>query len=1409
MDATLPRLSLIRDGLVLLQQQMATESQMPEPDYTRFACANPIRGAHGYFAGCADSGAHNTSLLKTPIHSRGGMQHEVALHLHEQGKGSFIKANGAKAYTARHSGLTQKAEEGARTLSAKDKSTLKTHLKTLAVEVKTLQATGKGTSAEARKMIAEMTMMQRQLNRSGTAKTTGSKASKDNSPLKPITTIPGYVHDPFKAPDPAMLSQLYGKDQLGKALRGYTMDMLKKTAQKVQDEHPGTKPTSKASRDGLIAYIVGNWDAPSSKRVSLSDVRLALAELTRAEGNPNHGSDGKFSSSGGGPVSAGGTHLNYTPHVPANWQSVVDHASNPDGHTYVCPFCSKVTNGPMAGQKLGFVPGNDTPVPKQPWSHGTCPRCAEAEMRRRAYHRLSGMGYSDAQIVPILRLMHGIGMKGVYDAVQAQTPSNPPAERLAAIRSLLAEVRRNFTWQDRYGNTWESVQGANGKITDNVLVTKAHGGIPGVTHVSHHEEGMAAGSTFFEYKGRTAETEEVRAARDAIRDHANGTHRLNADEFGTQAAILTSGYRMQYGNEQTNPQNLWEFAHKNPEVAYQTLRGIPTAIMNVMRDHEQMPSHEIPKGVSSRDRIAEEMVKSLDRQHNGTNATWDRNASKSSVSTATGGAKGEPRTKNEKVSTGTTGRTVVTPHSLTSEELSRWIDKTNTGELLNHNHIYDPEKVWQYAHGDPHMVHALLSQGTATGQLEDMARAYGITITSMSRERIAQQITEYLDRQHNTEQARFGNNNHETMAKSSVSTATGGAKGEGVTRYKSSAEYRVAFDKWVQDHKDTEMGRFAGAFAHAMDRHQEVTGFAHIHDLRVTIGHELQMTPKEVDEHINRLREMGDRHEIPLGLHYEGDEETIYTNRYPHLQLPERDGRMRDFDFVEWSSHPQRDDNAYNLRGNGLVRGVDRGAGEHVAPTNKGGLYNPRMSDKQYNSIPAAPSHEAKTSNSQVSQSSASKASTGESIHEKSARLQQEQGLKAEVVPPRGARPGDIMLTPVGKMPDRVFEPFSPPDIATIKTLYGEHQLGAALSRYSLDRLLATPEAKSIPGASKMTKDALVSALTAHVTQGRYSADFRATSKATTAPKASKPVTDTVPRAIHDKLREAHAQLQQAHADLTKQLAQQQREMARQQKAHDTEKARMKTQLDKLAGAKATKTAGGKSDPLGEKLLPSDTLLNPIKPVTGYAGDPSKPHDPSQMYDIYGPRQFVTFLRTLTLPQLRASAVFLEKGDTKAPATTSRADLIRWMLDKTVTDAAGKAAVASTLQSLQAAAAKSGGGKAKGTAKTEAITSGNDDLVPIKTGINYEFDPFRPPRFLRELYGDAQLPRALARYNNERLQSMFKEHIGSDAPKKQHGESAAVYKDRLIQLLADWAKNPITQRLSLAAIRRSLHAIAA
>ena len=58
------------------------------------------------------------------------------------------------------------------------------------------------------------------------------------------------------AVDPYYLHELYGPQQLPKALQRYHLSQLLEAAAIVQSKHPGTKPANKSKKAAVIAYIV-------------------------------------------------------------------------------------------------------------------------------------------------------------------------------------------------------------------------------------------------------------------------------------------------------------------------------------------------------------------------------------------------------------------------------------------------------------------------------------------------------------------------------------------------------------------------------------------------------------------------------------------------------------------------------------------------------------------------------------------------------------------------------------------------------------------------------------------------------------------------------------------------------------------------------------------------------------------------------------------------------------------------------------------------------------------------------------------------------------------------------------------------------------------------------------------------
>ena len=106
----------------------------------------------------------------------------------------------------------------------------------------------------------------------------------------------------------------------------------------------------------------------------------------------------------------------------------------------------------------------------------------------------------------------------------------------------------------------------------------------------------------------------------------------------------------------------------------------------------------------------------------------------------------------------------------------------------------------------------------------------------------------------------------------------------------------------------------------------------------------------------------------------------------------------------------------------------------------------------------------------------------GETIHERSARLQREGNLPREVS--SSENPKAIRTD----LPWRGIDPFRTPDPHFLVTVYGEHQLGSALSKYTpiIYRRIAAEQGVQ----PARTKAETISRITAKVTNGRYSANF-------------------------------------------------------------------------------------------------------------------------------------------------------------------------------------------------------------------------------------------------------------------------------------------------------------------------------
>src|SRR5258708_13552710 len=74
--------------------------------------------------------------------------------------------------------------------------------------------------------------------------------------LVPLPGTEGARFDPFAPLDPYALLRLYGPQQLGAALSGYSATALREAATMVRGKDPKTKPTDARKTDSLIGYIV-------------------------------------------------------------------------------------------------------------------------------------------------------------------------------------------------------------------------------------------------------------------------------------------------------------------------------------------------------------------------------------------------------------------------------------------------------------------------------------------------------------------------------------------------------------------------------------------------------------------------------------------------------------------------------------------------------------------------------------------------------------------------------------------------------------------------------------------------------------------------------------------------------------------------------------------------------------------------------------------------------------------------------------------------------------------------------------------------------------------------------------------------------------------------------------------------
>lgn len=101
---------------------------------------------------------------------------------------------------------------------------------------------------------------------------------------------------------------------------------------------------------------------------------------------------------------------------------------------------------------------------------------------------------------------------------------------------------------------------------------------------------------------------------------------------------------------------------------------------------------------------------------------------------------------------------------------------------------------------------------------------------------------------------------------------TVGAKAVGLAATKTVRGYRPNILSWPGD-----SGRFIPALISAVSTRDNGSGFATIQEVRGAIGHKLDLSPVAVDALLREARDAGDRHEIPVELHFEPDEDQLYA----------------------------------------------------------------------------------------------------------------------------------------------------------------------------------------------------------------------------------------------------------------------------------------------------------------------------------------------------------------------------------------------------------------------------------------------------------------------------------------------------------------------------------------------------
>lgn len=98
------------------------------------------------------------------------------------------------------------------------------------------------------------------------------------------------------------------------------------------------------------------------------------------------------------------------------------------------------------------------------------------------------------------------------------------------------------------------------------------------------------------------------------------------------------------------------------------------------------------------------------------------------------------------------------------------------------------------------------------------------------------------------------------------------AKSIGLAADETSSGFTPHILRWPTDRE-----AFTQALVNAIVTRANGSGFATIQEVRGAIGRKLSLSPIAVDALLRGAREAGDRHEIPMELHFEADEDQLYA----------------------------------------------------------------------------------------------------------------------------------------------------------------------------------------------------------------------------------------------------------------------------------------------------------------------------------------------------------------------------------------------------------------------------------------------------------------------------------------------------------------------------------------------------